>query len=53
MESSGGAADLDSGEGGDPRAGSDGGREVAGEESDGTDQMVAEVTDSINLDGDG
>jgi hypothetical protein len=53
LESSGGAADLDGGKSGDARAGSDGRREVAGEESDGTDPMVAEATDGVDFDGDG
>lgn len=52
MESSGRAADLDGSESGDPRAGCHGGREVAGEESDASDQMVAEVTYGVDLDAD-
>lgn len=50
MESSRGAADLDGGEGRSPRLREN---EVAGEESDGADEMVAEVTYGEDLNGDG
>lgn len=53
VESPGGAANLDSGEGGDPGTGSEGREEITCEETDGPDQMVAEVTDGVDLDADG